>query len=155
MQDGRADFDFFIGRWRVAHHRLVGRLVGSTQWEDFAGVTETRKILGGLGNMDENVLEPPAGTYRAVTVRLFDPARDLWTIYWVDARQTAVDPPMIGRFDDGVGEFFGDDALDGRAVRVRFRWFVDGPDRCRWEQAFSPDDGQTWETNWTMAFERA
>jgi hypothetical protein len=152
--DGRADFDFFIGRWRVSHRRLAGRLVGSTRWEDFGGITETRKILGGLGNMDENVLELPAGTYQAITVRLFDPARALWTIYWIDGRQTAVDPPMIGRFVDGAGEFFGDETLDGRAIRVRFRWFVDDPDHCRWEQAFSPDAGETWETNWTMAFER-
>jgi hypothetical protein len=154
MQDGRDDFDFFIGRWRVAHHRLVGRLVGSDHWQDFAGVTETRKILGGLGNIDENVLELPAGTYQAVTLRLFDPARRLWTIYWIDGRQTAVDPPMTGGFEGGEGEFFGDDLLDGRPVRVRFRWFSDDADHCRWEQAFSGDGGETWETNWTMAFER-
>jgi len=152
--DGREDFDFFIGRWRVSHHRLVGRLIGSTHWQDFGGTTETRKILSGLGNMDENVLELPAGTYEAVTVRLFDPVRAVWTISWIDARQTAIDPPMIGRFIDGAGEFFGDDMLDGRAIRVRFRWFVDDADHCRWEQAFSDDGETSWETNWTMAFER-
>jgi hypothetical protein len=25
----------------------------------------------------------------------------------------------------------------------------------RWEQAFSADDGDTWETNWVMEFSRA
>ena len=30
-----------------------------------------------------------------------------------------------------------------------------GPaNECRWEQAFSDDGGQSWETNWTMAFTR-
>jgi hypothetical protein len=24
----------------------------------------------------------------------------------------------------------------------------------RWEQAFSPDGGQSWETNWKMTFRR-
>ena len=152
--DGRLDYDFFIGRWRVSHHRLVERLIGSTDWQDFAGTADTRKILGGLGNMDENVLELPAGTYQAVTLRLFDPARAVWTIHWIDARMAQVDAPMIGGFVDGVGEFFGDDSLNGRPIRVRFRWFVDDADHCRWEQAFSADDAASWETNWTMAFER-
>ena len=152
--DGRHDFDFFIGRWRVSHHRLVERLNGSSDWQDFAGTAETRKILGGLGNMDENVLELPAGTYQAVTLRLFDPARAVWTIHWIDARMTQVDAPMIGGFVDGAGEFFGDDSLNGQPIRVRFRWFIDDADHCRWEQAFSADDSASWETNWTMAFER-
>jgi hypothetical protein len=26
---------------------------------------------------------------------------------------------------------------------------------CAWEQAFSVDRGETWETNWTMSFTRA
>jgi len=155
VADGRGDFDFFIGRWRVSHHRLVGRLVGSDDWQDFDGTTETRKILSGLGNVDENVLNLPAGTYQAVTLRLFDPGRAVWTIHWIDARTATADAPMIGRFVNGAGEFFGDDMLDGRPIRVRFRWFVDDADHCRWEQAFSPDGGVSWETNWTMAFERA
>jgi hypothetical protein len=29
------------------------------------------------------------------------------------------------------------------------------PVRARWEQAFSEDSGQTWETNWVMVFGRA
>lgn len=154
IADGRGDFDFFIGCWRVSHHRLVERLAGSIDWQDFDGTTETRKILAGLGNMDENLLNLPAGIYQAVTLRLFDPARAVWTIHWIDARKATVDAPMIGRFGNGVGEFFGDDTLDGRPIRVRFRWFVDDADHCRWEQAFSPDGEASWETNWTMAFER-
>jgi hypothetical protein len=28
------------------------------------------------------------------------------------------------------------------------------PGACRWEQALSPDDGKTWETNWYMDLSR-
>jgi hypothetical protein len=60
----------------------------------------------------------------------------------------------VGGFAGDLGRFFSDDELDGRQIRTRFIWQVDGPDACRWEQAFSPDDGLTWETNWYMDFER-
>ena len=29
-----------------------------------------------------------------------------------------------------------------------------GPVRARWAQAFSPDSGRSWETNWIMEFSR-
>jgi hypothetical protein len=148
------DFDFFVGAWRARHHRLVGRLVGSTEWQDFDGSCVMRKILGGNGNLDENVLHIPSGTYEAVTLRLFDPARRVWSIYWIDGRAAALDTPMVGGFADGRGLFYADEQIDGRAVLIRFLWFSDNADQCRWEQAFSTDRGRNWETNWTMRFDR-
>jgi hypothetical protein len=59
------DFDFLVGRWKVRHRRLIGRLVGSTTWEEFDGECTMRKLLGGQANVDDNVLHAPAGTYRA------------------------------------------------------------------------------------------
>ena len=153
---GAADFDFFIGRWRVAHHRLKERLAGCTEWADFAGSCVTQKILGGLGNMDDNVLDLPGDAYRAVTLRAFNPATGLWSIWWLDGRNPgALDPPMVGRFEDGVGTFYADDRFAGRPIRVRFLWTLPEPGRPRWEQAFSPDGGKSWETNWVMDFTRA
>jgi hypothetical protein len=38
--------------------------------------------------------------------------------------------------------------------RVRSIWTPETRAACRWEQAFSPDGGRTWE-NWTMKFTRA
>lgn len=46
------------------------------------------------------------------------------------------------------------DTFEGKPVVVRFRWSVPAPDSPRWEQAFSPDGGETWETNWIMEFTR-
>jgi len=45
--------------------------------------------------------------------------------------------------------------FDARVIRVRFVWTHAGPDACQWEQAFSPDGGASWETNWRMTFTRA
>jgi hypothetical protein len=38
---------------------------------------------------------------------------------------------------------------------VRFIWSGVTTTTPRWEQAFSEDDGETWETNWIMDFTRA
>ena len=152
--DGRADFDFLAGRWRVRHHRLQRRLAGDTNWDDFAGTCEMWPILGGLGNVDDNVLELPAGTYRAATIRQFDPAMGRWSIWWIDARKPGIEPPVHGSFKDGVGTFLGEDVFDGRPIRVRFLWSGITATSARWEQAFSADNGATWETNWVMEFER-
>ena len=148
------DFDFLIGAWRVRHHQLVGRLVGSTTWRDFDGTCVAQKILGGQGNLDDNVLHIPSGTYQGASLRLFDPEKKIWSIFWIDSRSSKVEPPVAGGFDGAHGVFFGDDQWDGRPVRVRFQWSVESADRARWEQAFSGDVGLTWETNWVMHFER-
>ncbi len=153
---GADDFDFFIGRWRVAHRRLKERLAGNEAWVPFAGTCVTQKILGGLGNMDDNFLDLPGGAYRAVTLRSFNPATGQWSIWWLDGRYPhSLDTPMVGSFRDGVGTFYADDQLNGKPIRVRFLWTQPVKDQPRWEQAFSADAGATWETNWIMDFSRA
>lgn len=149
------DFDFFMGRWAVRHRRLQGRLEGSTTWESFSGTCVAQPLLGGQGNVDDNVLELPAGTYRAATLRAYDPQSRQWAIWWLDSRMPhAVDTPMRGGFDQGTGLFYARETLDGRPTVVRFLWTQPEPGCPRWEQAFSPDDGRSWETNWTMDFRR-
>jgi hypothetical protein len=151
---GVNDFDFFIGNWRVHHRRLKERLANSHEWVEFDGTSNAQKILGGLGNMDDNVLNFPGGTYRAVTFRTYDPAKKLWSIWWIDSRHPGpLDPPVIGRFENGVGTFYADDTFNGKPIRVRYLWTNLSP-TPRWEQAFSEDEGKTWETNWIMDFSR-
>jgi hypothetical protein len=155
MSDHCSDFDFQQGRWRVRHRRLRARLAGCTDWEEFDGTSEQRAVLGGNGNIEDNLLHLPGGDYRAVALRSYDPASGTWAIWWLDARNPhALDVPVIGRFEDGIGRFYADDTHEGRPVRVRFLWLGADTDAPRWEQALSEDGGETWETNWTMAFER-
>jgi hypothetical protein len=145
------DFDFFHGRWRVSHRRLKERLVGCTEWDEFAGQSWCQPLLGRAGNFDDNIVELPSGAYRAVTLRSFDPATHLWAIWWLDARHPhSLDVPVIGGFADSIGQFFARDQLNGAPILVRFQWTVSASPI--WEQAFSPDDGATWEVNWVMHF---
>jgi hypothetical protein len=152
--DGLHAFAFMNGDWRVRHRKLKRRLVGETEWTQFEGTTRAWELMDGASNIDDNLLNDPAGAYRAVTFRRFDAATGLWSIWWADGRFTGIEPPVHGRFEDGVGTFLGDDTLDGRPIRVRFVWSEITPSSARWEQAFSTDAGASWEVNWVMTFER-
>ena len=152
---GADDFDFIIGDWRIRHRRLKARLAGCAEWVEFDGTCSTRRILGGSGNLEEHVIALPGDTYRAVALRSFDPATARWAIWWLDGRSPhQLDVPVVGRFEYGIGSFHADDRLDGKPIKVRFAWSAIDADRPRWEQAFSGDGGDTWETNWTMDFVR-
>ena len=153
---GAHDFDFLAGRWTVLHRRLKRRLARSDDWEAFSGTCESRAILAGQANLDENLLELPDGAYRAATLRAYDPCAGTWAIWWLDARHPhRLDPPVIGGFENGIGSFFSDDRFQGRPIRVRFIWSDITAASARWQQAFSEDRGLTWETNWVMEFARA
>jgi hypothetical protein len=155
LPTGARDFDFLHGSWRIANERLVSRLTGSDAWERFDADGACAPILGGIGNVDDfRPRSPERQRFVGASVRIFNPATGLWSIYWADNAGCELTPPVVGRFVDGAGEFYGDDQHDGTPVRVRFRWTGMTPETARWEQAFSADGGATWETNWTMTFAR-
>lgn len=146
------DFDFLFGSWRVEHRRRRTRLGGPEAWDELSGSMTCRPILGGLGNSDEFLVTNlgPIGS----TLRLFDLAEKRWSIYWVSKRTGRLEPPVHGKFEDGVGFFYGDDVHDGRPITVRFVWEVLSSDTASWQQAFSADGGASWESNWVMALTR-
>ncbi len=152
--DGRDDFDFFLGTWDSRQRKLKERLRDCDEWDEFTAVSVAWKVLGGLGHMDEVTMETAAGQVRGLTLRLFDPKTQLWSIHWADSKSATLLTPMVGRFQNGVGEFYDRETFDGRSIFSRFLWTSSDPDHCRWEQAFSADGGRTWETNWTADFTR-
>ncbi|MCQ4165543.1 hypothetical protein [Tahibacter harae] len=149
------DFDFLVGTWRIAHRKLKDRLVGSQEWLEFEGSCHMHKLLDGLANVDDNLFEVPGVPYRGVTLRAYDAQTRNWRIWWLDSRfPQKIDVPVVGGFADGVGTFLSDDEWKGTPVKVRFRWSHITPTSARWEQAFSTDDGKSWEINWSMRFTR-
>ena len=147
------DFDFVLGDWLVRHRRLKERMVDCQDWVEFEGEMSTQRILGGFGNIEDNLLRFPGGEFRAVALRSFDPSTQKWSIWWLDGRfPGTVDIPVTGAFENGIGTFFAEDSLDGKPILIRFIWSRSSDQALRWEQAFSSDNGQTWETNWTMDF---
>jgi hypothetical protein len=157
-----ADFDFLVGTWSTQQRRLTQRLQHSDDWETFDATATMHKLPGGTANFDTMTAPTWRPGWTGMTLRIFNPATNLWSIYWftsdgggIDAKTGHLDPPVVGRFDGDEGLFEGDDVFDGRPIRVRFVWTRLGEDAARWQQSFSPDGGQTWEINWTMEFTRA
>ncbi|HSX92258.1 MAG TPA: NIPSNAP family protein [Hydrogenophaga sp.] len=155
------DFDFLVGHWTTRQRRLKHRLQGSDDWESFDATTTNQHLPGGVINFDTLVAPHWRPGWVGMSVRVFNPATNLWSIYWVTNEGGGIDPatghldaPVVGRFHGDEGVFEGEDVFEGRAIRVRFHWQRLGADRARWQQAFSDDGGQSWEVNWVMAFER-
>ena len=150
------DFDFIIEDWQVRHRRLNSRLTGCTDWTAFEGTSSTRKILGGFGNVEDNLLHFPEAEVRAAAFRSFDPGARTWAIWWLDGRAPhTLDVPVVGGFVGPLGRFFAADMLDGKPIKARFTWNAKPGGNPNWEQAFSGDGGSTWEINWFMEFLRS
>jgi hypothetical protein len=154
---GLHDFDFLAGHWKVHHRKLKQRLANNHEWIEFEGTLFSQPLMGSYSNVDDLVLNVPGAPYRGVALRSFDTKTHQWSIWWLDSRTPLgpLDPPMRGSFQNGVGTFYGDDTLDGKPVRARFIWSKITRTTCHWEQAYSPDEGKTWETNWVQDIERA
>ena len=151
-QPGMHDFDFEVGTWSV-HHR-VKRTTGG--WVEFDGTCTTRLLIYGAGNVEEHVFKKPEGAATGLGLRAFDPNSGQWAIWWMDGRDPhgALDPPVKGRFEDGIGRFYADGILNGKPIRTRYTWSKITATSAHWEQASSSDAGKTWDTNWYMDFKR-
>ncbi len=148
-RDGQHDFDFEIGHWNIHLKRLVHPLTGSTTWVEFDGTSVTRKVWDGRSQIEEFETDSAAGGHiEGLTLRLYNPQTHQWSLYWANNKNGTMDPPQVGQFKNGRGEFFGHDTLNGKAIVIRFVWSNTTTDKPHFEQSFSADGGQTWELNW-------
>ncbi|MDF2997824.1 MAG: hypothetical protein K0R27_3461 [Xanthobacteraceae bacterium] len=146
------DFEFNQGEWIVEHRRLQERGKGSDTWNEFETRTHAQLLMGGSVSIDETDFAHSG--FKGMTLRVYDPIQDRWAIYWINSTDGVLQPPVYGRFHEGLGIFEGDD-LDGeRPIKVRFEWDARSPATPRWSQAFSYDAGTNWEVNWIMNFRR-
>ena len=146
--DGQHDFDFEIGTWKTHVSRLQKPLTGSKTWVEYEGTSIVRKVWDGRANLVELEVEGSAGRIEGLSLRLYNPETQQWSLNFSNSRVGTLSPPTIGAFSNGQGEFYGDETLDGRTIRVRFIISDIKPDSARFEQAFSADGGKTWEVNW-------
>ena len=71
-----------------------------------------------------------------------DPKTRLWSLYWIASNTGAIDPPVVGSFENGIGHFFGKDTFKGKPIIVVFLWDARNKERPLWGQAFSADNAR-------------
>lgn len=147
-RDGSHDFDFEIGTWKTHIRRLQRPLTGAKTWVEYDGTSVVRKIWGGKANLVELVVDGPAGHLEGLSVRLYNPQSHQWSLHYANSAVGTMGVATVGEFRNGRGEFYNDEELDGRTIRVRNVWSDITPTSGRFEQAFSDDGGKTWEVNW-------
>ena len=148
------DFDFYQGKWRLKNRKLKTRLNHCTEWTEFDSTQEMYKVLNGLGNIDNFLATFDGVPFEGMSIRLFDPKTKLWSIYWADSNDGVLQPPVRGSFEHHIGHFFAKDTFNDRNILVVFRWDVRDKENPIWSQAFSDDNGKTWEWNWYMYFSK-
>jgi hypothetical protein len=148
-RDGQHDFDPLIGAWKYHLKKLLHPLTGSTTWAEFDGTGVCYKIWGGRANLDTIELDSPTtGHIEGLTLRLYDPHSHQWRLYWANSRIGIIDPPQVGEFKNGRGEFYAQDTINGKTILIRYAWTNLTTDTPHFEQSFSDDGGKTWEVNW-------
>jgi hypothetical protein len=141
----QTDFDFYIGKWKIHNRKLKTRLNHCTDWLEFEAMDETRSLLNGLGNMNEYRTQFDGVPLAGMTLRLFNPKTKLWSLYWADGKAGVLDIPVVGSFDGNIGKFYAKDVCEGKNIIVLFHWDKTNPEVPIWSQAFSTDQGKTWD----------
>jgi hypothetical protein len=148
-RDGQHDFDPLIGSWKYHLKRRLRPLTGSTEWVDLDGTGVCYKIWDGRAQLDTVELDgPTTGHIEGLTLRTYNPQSHQWRLYWANSKTGIMDPPQVGEFKDGRGEFFAQDTINGKTILIRFVWTNMTTSAPHFEQSFSDDGGKSWEVNW-------
>lgn len=149
QRDGQHDFDFEIGKWKIHLRRMLHPLSGTAEWVEFDGTSTTRPLWDGHANIEEFETISGKDRIEGLTLRLYDPKAQQWSLYWANGKLGQLGlPATVGKFKDGVGEFYDQEAFNGREILVRYQWSRITSNSAHFEQAFSEDGGKTWEVNW-------
>ncbi len=147
-RDGQHDFDPLLGSWKYHLKRRVHTLVGSNEWVEFEGTGECHRVWDGGSQIDTIEVDGPTGHIEGLTLRVYNPQSHQWRLYWANRKVGILDPPQVGEFKDGRGEFYAQDTYNGKTILVRFVWTNLSTNSPHFEQSFSDDGGKTWEVNW-------
>ena len=149
LHDGSHDFDSLMGNFTFRLHYMLHPLTSTPGWRDMTGTGSCYKVWGGRANLDTVELDSANGGHiEGLTLRLYDREARQWRLYWANSRIGRLDPPQVGDFRDGHGDFYTTDSINGKIVLIRYDWTRMNSGAPHFEQAFSPDGGKTWEVNW-------
>jgi hypothetical protein len=147
-RNAQHDFDFAVGVWKSHVRRLTKLLSGSNDWVQGDGTVMTSKVWNGRAQLEELIMQTPAGQLEGLALRLYNPTTQQWRLHWANAKKgTLANPPSFGSFKNGRGEFYDQETFNGQNILLREIFSDITPTSYHFEQAFSPDMGKTWEAN--------
>ena len=147
--DGSHDFDWEVGLWTTHLQVLRHRPDGSIAWVTYRGTSTVVPIWNCRAEMVELDVAGADGRHlEAINLRLYDPQSHQWSLNFANADVGVMSVPTIGGFRHGIGTFYDQEAIDGRAVLVRNIWSNVTKSSAHFAQAISDDGGKTWQTNW-------
>jgi len=155
---GRRAFDVLCGKW-TGHHRTIRDNTDPdcTEWVEFEAEHVTSLVLEGGGQLDVLTAADgqPVPAFEALTLRLYDPEADTWSIYWLSSRAPGgvIDPPVVGVARATGGTFECDDVVGGRPVRSASSGTGPIPLPV-YRQDFAAPGTSDWVTNWESVFTR-
>lgn len=149
------DFDWELGDWNVHLKRLLHPLTGSKTWVEFEGTARVRKVWDGRANLLELELNRPSGHIEGLSLRLYNPQSEQWSVYFANSDDGELEIPMVGQFQSSRGDFFDREPFQGKTIDIHFVFSNVTEKSFHGEQFFSADGGKSWEANWIEDFTRA
>ena len=143
-RDGSHDFDFDFGVWHTEITRRLHPLENSSESIKLSGTVTIRSVWGGKAQLEEIEADGPKGHWQGMSLFLYDPAAHQWSQTFIGSAAGTFSPGFIGAFQDGKGELFQQDTLDGRSVLVRAIWSDITPNSHKYQEDYSADGGKTW-----------
>lgn len=153
--DHQDDFDWEIGDWKVHVRRLLHPLTGSKSWVELEGTAHVRKVWNGRANLLELELDGSSGHIEGLSLRLYNPKSERWSVYFATSDDGTLGTPMVGQFQNGNGEFYDRECFNDKMINLHFVFSDVTEKSFHGEQSFSADGGKSWETNWVEDFTRA
>ena len=144
LRDGQHDFDFNLGVWHTHIRRILDPLAGSTHSVELDGTVTVRKVWDGRAWVEEIETDGPSGHWEGMSLFLYNPASHQWTQNFVNSKVGQLTTPLVGSFNNGRGELYAQDTINGRTILVRAVWSDIKPDSHQYEESFSEDGGRTW-----------
>lgn len=153
-RDAQHDFDFDFGTWKTHSSRLLHPLSGSKSWVDMDGLTVVKKVWSGRANLAEYKADGPSSHVELMALRYYNPDAHQWAVVFASPGVGKLSVPCIGEFSNGRGDFYDQEEFNGKYILVRFSIWRTSEDSAQSEQAFSDDNGKTWEVNWINQYTR-
>ncbi|MES2544716.1 MAG: hypothetical protein V4548_07515 [Bacteroidota bacterium] len=151
LTSSEIDFDFLQGKWKVQNRMLKARLANNNEWIEFESELHMKKNLNSYGNIENFYLVNNGEPFEGMAIRLFNKETKLWKVYWVDSNGLTMDEkPVTGSFENGIGKLYTYDIFNKKEILVLYQSDATIPEHPKWSQAFSTDNGKTWEWNWKM-----